>query len=211
MTTDADLHGSIVAERRELAGVLAELSAKDWESPSLCAGWRIREVVAHMTMPFRYSLPQVILGVLRARGNFNRMADRAARRDATALSSTDLVRQLQDNADTRWKPPGGGYQGALSHDVIHGMDITIALGIDRTVPEERVRVILESQTAKQIEYFGVDLADVELRADNLDWSYGTGEMVTGHAQHLLMVLCGRRLPAGQLHGAAAGRFVTSSR
>lgn len=65
----------------------------------------------------------------------------------------------------------------MSHDVIHGMDITIALGVDRTVPADRVRVVLESQTAKQIEYFGVDLDDVELRG----------------------------------HGAAAGRFATSSR
>ena len=43
----------IAAQRAELAEVLAGLPGPRWEEPTLCAGWRVREVVAHITMPFR--------------------------------------------------------------------------------------------------------------------------------------------------------------
>ena len=57
--------------------------------------------------------------------------------------------------------------------------------------------------------FGVDLSDVELRADDLDWSSGSGALVTGPAQALVLVACGRLLPPGRLHGEAAPRFTQS--
>jgi uncharacterized protein (TIGR03083 family) len=177
-----------------------------WDAPTLCAGWRTREVVAHLTMPFRLSGGQFALGMLAARGNFNRMADRYARRDAATLSSEELVTCLRDNAGNDWKPPGGGFQGALSHDVIHGLDITVGLALDRHVPDDRLRIVLDGVKPRQIKYFGVDLDGVELRAADLDWSYGSGSTVTGPAQDLLLVLCGRKLPAGRLRGEAAQRF-----
>jgi hypothetical protein len=40
----------------------------------------------------------------------------------------------------------------------------------------------------------------------MDWTYGSGEPLYGTAQDLLLVLCGRRLPAGRLRGAASRRF-----
>jgi hypothetical protein len=97
-----------------------------------------------------------------------------------------------------WKPPGGGFEGALSHDVIHGLDITVALGLDRQVPAERLRVVLGGLSPKHLKYFGVDLTGTELRADDLDWTFGTGRTVSGSAQDLLLMVCGRTLPAGRL-------------
>ncbi|MEV4580392.1 maleylpyruvate isomerase N-terminal domain-containing protein [Nonomuraea jabiensis] len=43
-------------ERRELAAILDSLEPAQWDAPTLCAGWRVREVAAHMPMGFRYSL-----------------------------------------------------------------------------------------------------------------------------------------------------------
>ncbi len=131
---NAPLMDEIAAERTELAEVLGGLSPDAWDAQSLCAGWRVREVVAHMTMPFRYSTRRFVLEVLKDRGRFNRMADRCAHRDAT-MPTGELVAALADNAQNPWRPPGGGLEGALVHDVIHGLDITVALGIDRKVPE----------------------------------------------------------------------------
>ena len=111
--------------------------------------------------------------------------------------------------DHPWKPPGGGYVGALSHDLIHGLDITVGLGLDRTPPPDRVGLVLDSLQPRQVAFFDVDLSGVQLRADDLDWSYGTGDPVTGRAQDLLLVLCGRRLPPALLRGDAAGRFSRS--
>ena len=140
-------------------------------------------------MAFRYSTWQVLGGMIKARGSFNRMADRAARSDAESLSASELTAVLRDNLDHPWKPPGGGYEGALSHDIIHGLDITVALGLDRSVPADRLRFVLDGVSPRQVKYFGVDLQGIELQADDLDWSYGTGTPLTGAAQDLLLVLC----------------------
>ena len=163
--------------------------------------------MAHITMAFRYSTLRVLIGMLKARGSFNKMADRAAHRDAEQLSPDELVACLRSNVHHGWQPPGGGYVGALSHDLIHGLDITVGLGLDRQPPRERVAVVLGSLGPRQVSFFDVDLSGVQLRADDLDWSYGAGQPVTGRAQDLLLVVCGRKLPAGLLQGEAAGRFV----
>ena len=203
---EAEVRELVASERRELAGLLHGLSPAQWDAPSLCAGWRVREVVAHITMPFRYSLLQVAGGVVKDRGNVHRTSDRYARRDAAALTTPELLASLADNAERVWKPPGGGIQGALSHDVIHGLDITTALGADRAVPMDRLRLVLDGITPRRVAFFGVQLDGVELRADDMTWSYGAGTPVRGAAQDLLLVLCGRKLPAGRLHGRGSERF-----
>lgn len=203
MTEIRDL---IAGERRDLAALLRALPADDWDRPTLCEGWRVREVVAHIIMPYRYSGPRFLLELAKSRGRFNPMADRLARRDAAALSATELVDCLEVNVNHDWKPPGGGLAGALSHDVIHGLDITVALGIDRKVPAERMLVVLGPLSNRHLKYFGTDLTGIQLRADDLDWSFGTGRPVTGSAQDLLLAVCGRKLPAGRLAGDGADQL-----
>ena len=197
----------IAAQRTELAEVLAALPAPAWDEPTLCTGWRVREVVAHITMPFRYSGPRFMLELAKSRGRFNEMSDRVARRDAAGLSVAALTEAVRSNAGHPWKPPGGGWTGALAHDLIHGMDITVPLGLARPVPEDRLRLVLpDSLTAKSVRFFGVDLDGIELRARDIDWTLGSGAPLTGTAAGLLLVLCGRKLPAGRLAGETSARF-----
>jgi uncharacterized protein (TIGR03083 family) len=197
----------IAAERRELAEVLMDLPVERWDDDSLCAGWRVREVVAHMTMQYRYSGAKVMWELARSGGSFNRMLDRCARRDTAVLSTEELTALLRDNAEHPWKPPRGGYEGALTHDVVHGLDFTLPLGVDRRVPEERLRPVLEGLASPQgLKFFGVTLDGVSLRADDLEWSHGSGSPVTGAAQDMVMLLTGRRLPPGHLEGEHASRF-----
>jgi len=113
---------------------------------------------------------------------------------------------LRDNVDHPWSPPGGGPLGALSHDVIHGLDVSTALGRDDVASPERVGTVLGGLRSKQVAFFGVELDGVELRADDIDWSYGSGEPVHGRAQDLLLLVCGRQVPAGRLSGSASSRF-----
>ncbi len=196
-----DIRDMIAAERTELAETLAGLPAPRWDEPTLCAGWRVREVVAHITMPFRYSRRKFVLELAKSRGKFNEMADRCARRDAAVMSPDELAEALRSNAHHPWKPPGGGYKGALTHDVIHGLDITDGLGLGRFVPEDRLGVILPNLVTPQaLGFFGVDLSGVELRAADTGWTSGSGRPVTGTAQDLALFLCGRKLPTGRLEG-----------
>ena len=203
--TDTEYRAMIAEHRTELAGVLAGLPARQWDAPTLCAGWRVREVVAHMTMPFRVRVAQFVWQLAKERGNFNRAADRIARRDAAALTADELTACLRDNAHHPWRPPGGGYAGALVHDLVHTLDIVDPVGIDAPLPADRLAVLTRLEP-RGVKFFGVDLSGVRLRADDLDWTYGTGEPLRGRAQDLVLVVCGRRLPAGRLRGAASPRF-----
>ncbi|MFD0906097.1 maleylpyruvate isomerase family mycothiol-dependent enzyme [Actinomadura sediminis] len=200
-----DVRDEIAAERRELAAMLDGLPAASWDAPSLCAGWRVREVAAHMSMGFRYSFARTVAELVRARG-LHRMTDRCARRDAAAMTPAEMAAALRDNARHPWKPPVGGITAALGHDVVHGLDISVALGLDRRVPPERVRPLLEGVTPRTAKFFGADLGGVELHADDLDWSFGSGTPLTGSAQDLLLVAYGRALPPGRLGGEARERF-----
>ncbi|MFI6004721.1 maleylpyruvate isomerase family mycothiol-dependent enzyme [Streptomyces sp. NPDC051366] len=199
-----DIAAATAAERRELADVLDTLTPDQWDAPSLCAGWRVREVTAHMSMGFRYSVPRFAAEFAKACGSLHRMTDRTARRDAAAFTPYELAALLRDNAGHPWKPPAGGPTAGLAHDVVHGLDITVALGHPRRVPVDRLRPLLSAITPRGLRFFGADLTGIRLCADDLDWSHGSGTPVHGAAQDLLLVLFGRRLPAGRLHGGPEG-------
>lgn len=200
------LRDAIAAERRELADVLAGLSLRAWDAPSLCAGWRVREVVAHMTMPFRYSIERFREEMARSGGDFTAMSDRVAKRDAAAMPPSELTAALRDNAEHPWQPPGGAPEAPLTHDVIHGLDFTVPLGVGRRVPDDRLRLVLDAVTSPvALGHFGVDLTGVRLIADDLDWSFGAGEQLTGKAKDLLLLIAGRQLPDGALRGTASVR------
>jgi uncharacterized protein (TIGR03083 family) len=197
----------IAAQRGELAAVLDALPASGWDEPTLCAGWRVREVVAHVTMPFRYSGRRFVVELARSRGKFNEMADRVALRDAARMSPAELAGVVRSNIGHPWRPPGGGFEGALAHDVIHGLDITVPLGLAFAVPEERLRRVLPASAAdKTVTSFGADLAGIEFRARDMDWTLGAGAPLTGAAADLLLAMCGRKLPAGRLNGEPSVRF-----
>ncbi|WP_274912862.1 maleylpyruvate isomerase family mycothiol-dependent enzyme [Streptomyces sp. WZ-12] len=203
-----DIRAAIAAERRELAHLLDALAPEQWDALTLCTGWRVREVAAHMSMGFRYPFPRVVAEVVRARG-LHRMTDRLARKDAAALPPAALAAALRDHAHHPWTPPVGGFTAALGHDVLHGLDIAVPLGLDRRVPEDRLRVLLDGLTPRGMKFFGVDLDGVALHADDLDWSYGTGDPLRGSAQDLLLVAFGRKLPPGRLRGAPRARFAAA--
>jgi uncharacterized protein (TIGR03083 family) len=205
--TDVDLRDAVAAELNGLAGVLDTLPVESWDLPSLCAGWRVREAVAHLTMPGRCSTARFVVEIARSRGDFDRMADRTARRDAT-LPTGDLVAVLRSRKLQTWKPPGGGYEGALIHAAIHGLDITTALNVGRRIPEHRLRLVLDGITKPMsIKHFGVDVSGVRFSAEDMEWSFGSGAALSGEAQDLALVLCGRAVSADRLHGEAAARFV----
>ncbi|MFI9240727.1 maleylpyruvate isomerase family mycothiol-dependent enzyme [Streptomyces sp. NPDC053079] len=201
-----EVRAAIAAERRELADLFDTLRTEQWNEQSLCSGWRVREVAAHMSMGFRLSLPMTLGELVKARGNLHRMTDRVARRDATAHSPTALAASLRDNAHHPWTPPVGGFPAALGHDVVHGLDITVALGLDRRVPEDRLRILLDQIRPSGLKFFGADLDGVRLCAEDLDWSYGSGSPVYGAGQDLLLLAYGRRLPHGRLRGEPGNRF-----
>ena len=200
MTNDADLQPAVAAEFVALAELLAAATGAQWDTPSLCAGWRVREVVAHMTMAARYAEDQFMAELRRCDFDFGRLSNEIAGRDAT-LPADELVANLRSDVMAQWTPPGGGYHGALNHVVIHGLDITVPLGVPRRSPDDTIRIILDDLTRGDVhERFGTSIAGRSLQASDIDWSYGSGPPLRGKAEDLAVVLCGRALPAGRLDG-----------
>ncbi|WP_350268786.1 maleylpyruvate isomerase family mycothiol-dependent enzyme [Brevibacterium sp. CBA3109] len=180
-----------IAERSRLADLLTGLDHDQWSTPSLCEGWQVREVVAHLTMAYRYNVPRLLLGLARSGFRFNAYADRAAQADTSALSDTELLESLSNNIGTPWTPPGGGVVGALSHDIIHGLDITEPLGLPPS-PPERIRLVLNNVTRKTLAYFGVELTGRRLVAEDVDLELGTGtHEMRMSAREMLMAMTGR--------------------
>jgi uncharacterized protein (TIGR03083 family) len=196
----------IEQERAELAGVLGELSAEQWDAPSLCDGWAVRNVVAHLTMPFRYTPEQFGAAMAQAGGDFQRVSDEIAERDGQ-LPPAVLTAAVADNVGHPWLPPGGEYEHALVHDVIHSLDVTRALGLDRKFPDETMRAVLGVVAGPLSgQHFGTDRSGIEVRAADVGWTAGTGAPLDGPAQDIALLLTGRRVPGSRVSGSGADLF-----
>lgn len=182
----------VAAELTELADLLAQLPTSAWDAPSLCSGWRVREVVAHLTLPMHASTPAIVLGLLRAGFRWDVLADRRAHLDAQRTPQ-QLLAALRAPRMHAWTPPGGGATGALVHAAVHGLDITRPLNLSRHPPAQRMRLVLDGLTVpRSLSHFGVDLDGVTLHAEDLDWSYGAGRVVRAPAVALALILSGRQ-------------------
>jgi uncharacterized protein (TIGR03083 family) len=201
MTSDTDLKPVIATRYLALADVLAPLSDADWATPSLCEGWRVREVIAHLTMPARYD-QEAFMAELRAREfDFAKLSNDIAARDGQ-LPVDRLVADLRSEQLHRWAPPEGGYLGALSHVVIHGLDVTVPLGIKDSTPNEGNLTVLKQLTEGGVhQHFGVRVEGRRLEASDLDWSWGDGQALRGTADDLILVLTGRRIDNNRLEGS----------
>lgn len=198
--TYIDLPSAVTTEFLALADLVDSLPESRWDTPSLCSGWRVREVVAHMTMPVRYTASQFEAEIRDCEGDFTVLSNRVASRDA-ALPSSVLVDNLRDEAMHRWTPPGGGYRGALNHVVIHGLDMTVPLGVRRRSPDDTLRAVLDDLTVGGTHaHFGFDLGGLSLRATDMDWSFGSGTPISGAAEDLALLVCGRNLATGRING-----------
>jgi uncharacterized protein (TIGR03083 family) len=200
MMNDTSLQPAVAAEFLALADLLEAASDAEWDTASLCAGWRVREVIAHMTMAARYSEEEFMAELRGCDFDFTRLSNQIATRDAE-LPTDELVADLRSDVMRYWTPPGGGYHGALNHVVIHGLDVTVPLGVPRLAPDETIRVVLDDLTeGGGHEHFGTDIARRSLQATDLDWSYGSGPPLRGAAEDLALTICGRALPQGRLAG-----------
>lgn len=178
-----------------LAELLDHGPAATWQAPTLCAGWQVRHLVAHVTMPVRLTPERFGAEMAAAGGDFTRLSDTVAARDGE-LPADRLLDDLRSPQLHAWQPPGGGAAGALSHAVIHSLDVTLALGRSPVAPGDAVTAVRDALTAADGAIFGIDLTGVRLEADT-GWTWGQGEPVRGDGGSLVALLSGRTLPDGR--------------
>lgn len=195
--------------RTELADQLAALPEDAWDTGSLCAGWRVRDVVAHMTLPERFPTgPGAAVGSLvtfaRARFSLARMIhDDAVARGSVPV--TEVLAAFRAAVDARSTPPGRRPQHVLDDLYVHARDVRHPLGLDApgdsaTLDPSVVTVILA--TVADDRGLGVPrrVAGLRLVATDVDWAHGTGPVVEGPAEALLLAMTGRAAGLGALGG-----------
>ena len=209
LDTDA-VWAAIDHERLGLADVLDDLAPAEWEQPSLCAGWRVRDVAAHLALA-QTGAGRAAVDLLRAGGRLQRMIHDTAVRHAGSPTE-QLIAQLRSMAGSRRTAPGVTPLEPLLDVLVHGQDIAVPLGRPRTMP-----VAAATTAATRVwdlpwpmsTTFGARrrLAGLRLVATDTDWAVGEGDPVEGPIQALLMVLTGRTAAVrDELSGPGASRL-----
>ena len=186
----------ITEQRLGLARVLEGLSDSEWEQPSLCPRWRVRDVAAHVAMaPQAPGLTAMLADGVRARGSFHRLNHDVAVRHA-ARPTHDIVAEMRMHADSRRLPAVTNYHNTLFDVLVHTQDIAIPLGRDYPMPSEAAQAGASRVWTMGWPFWARHrLRGVRVVATDTDWSAGTGVELRGPIGMLLLLLTGRTATA----------------
>lgn len=195
-----DIFREIADERRGLADLLSGLTAEQRAVQSLCSAWSVTEVAAHLIVALEVGLPKFMVTMLACRGSFDRANERLTHRQAQRPFD-EIVDTLRRKADSRFTPPGAGPEAPLTDLLVHGLDIRWPLQMARQIPDERLKTSLTSlaAAANGLVPKGA-LSGLRFAADDLDWAHGSGPMVRGTADALLLAMTGRTIALEHLEG-----------
>jgi uncharacterized protein (TIGR03083 family) len=187
------------AERADLLALLTDLAPHQWDVPTLCTGWRVRDVVAHMISYEGLCGRELVR--LFARGRF-RLAgvNDVGVEELRGAGPDELLALLERRLEPNGLTAGFGCRVALLDAMIHQQDIRRPLGAPRTIPAERLVPALSfARFAPPIGAFW-RTRGLRLVATDLDWSAGRGPEVRGPGESLLMAISGRRGVVDELTG-----------
>ncbi|WIM90321.1 maleylpyruvate isomerase family mycothiol-dependent enzyme [Candidatus Mycobacterium wuenschmannii] len=198
-------------ERVDLADFLATLTPQEWQAPSLCARWTVKDVVAHVVS--YEELSAFGLAKRFAKGRVVR-ANEVGVREFAPLSPYELVNFLREHLHPRGLTAAFGGMIGLVDGTVHHQDIRRALGRSRAVPAERLERVLPLVPGNPRLGAGRRIRGLRVAANDIDWQHGDGPEVTGPAEALLMAMTGRPDAVAQLSGAGvatlAGRITVRS-
>lgn len=196
----SDVERAVAAERLAVADLAAGLSCEQWATPSLCAGWTVREVVAHLTTTTRETLGRVLLAAARARFDFDRMTMDQALALAGRHTTDELVGLLRESARSTRRMPGSGPLDPLMDLVVHAQDIARPLGLRHVTPPGVVAACLAHVATDRFMGGRRKLAGIRLVSTDTGWSVGAGAELRGPDAELLLVAAGRRAGLDALDG-----------
>lgn len=190
---------TIDAERLSLANLFDDLSAEEWETASLCAGWRVRDVAAHLTLAHT-GMPAALAAMLRARGNFNRMIHDTGVRQAR-LPAGQYAVLLRRMAGSRKTAPGVTELEPLIDVLVHGQDMAIPLGRTRPLAAQGAATAATRVWSMGWPFHAArKLSGLRLLATDHQWSAGQGLPIEGPIAALLLLVTGRPAALPQLSG-----------
>ena len=188
-------------QRISLSDLLADLTPDQWVHPSLCEGWRVCDVAAHLTLGHRVGPLTGAVEFVRARGNVNRLIHDTAVRRADAVDQATVVADLRESAASRRHPPGTSRLDPFADVLVHGQDIARPLGLHRPIPVEAALVAADRYWTMGFPFHARRrLAGLRLAATDADWTAGAGPTVEGPIAAMLLVLTGRSASLDELSG-----------
>ena len=198
---NVDMLAMIADERRRVADLVGSLSPQQLDAPSLCGQWTVKQVAGHLLAAV--AAPRWLVVPLMLRSGFNihkanaRLAQLMARRPAA-----DLAAGLRDNAENPFRPPIVGYPGQLTDLQVHGQDIRRPLGLPHGLRPDRLRVSLSFLVGGRAPGFVPKGRPAGLRFEttDLDWAWGSGPVVRGAAEAVMLALAGRTIVLAELDG-----------
>jgi uncharacterized protein (TIGR03083 family) len=195
----ADLMPAIQDERKALAADLEGLSEQQWASTSLCDGWTVQDVAAHMTATAKISPPQFFVKMIGSGFSLKRMQTKDIAVERGSSPAETLSRFKAEITST--KHPPGPNQTWLGEAVIHAEDIRRALGIAHEYPIDDVVAVADFYKGSNL-IVGAKkrIAGLKLHATDVDWSTGDGPEVSGPILSLVMAMTGRKEVLGDLSG-----------
>jgi len=189
----------IHAERRALADDLSSLDEEQWARPSLCAGWTVRDVLAHMTATAKITPAKFFPALIGSGFKFNAMTDRL-RSNELGSSGAQTLDNFRSVLDATTHPPGPT-MAMVGEAVVHSADIRRPLGISRTYPSEAMTSAADFYKGSNLLIGAKKRIDgLTLRASDVDWSTGSGPEVSGPMISLVLAMCGRKAPLDDLSG-----------
>jgi uncharacterized protein (TIGR03083 family) len=194
-----DIWPVVHAERRALAEDLAGLTAQQWATPSLCPGWSVHDVLAHMVATAKETPPTFFAGLAASgfrmsRFTEKRLAQERAGGPAATLAAFRAV-------ETATAAPPGPKVSWLGEALVHSADIRRPLGIPHAPPSAAVTAVTEFYAGSNVLIGGKRrVAGLTLRATDVDWSHGEGPLVEGPAASLMLATAGRRAALDDLGG-----------
>lgn len=196
----SDVWPAVHAEREALTSFLETLDEERWETASLCAGWSVHDVVAHLIDSAKTTRVNFMIGLAAAGFDFDRQNARGVTRERGATPALTLQR-LREVTRLTSTPPGS-LDTRLVEAFVHGEDIRRALGASGDYPPLAVERALHYQANTSVAFGGgkQHVSGLTLIADDADVSIGDGPVVSGPLVSLLLVVSGRRAALAELSG-----------
>ena len=180
---------TIDEQRSSLAGLLETQSPQQWTAASLCEGWKVRDVAAHLTHS-QMGPGRVVVEALKSGFRFDPMIKRLALEDNR--SQAEIVAALRATVGSRKHIVGTKPLDPLTDALVHGQDIAVPLGIHRPMPEAAAAAAANhmwhmrfpAQPAKRF-------TGLRLIATDTDFTAGEGYQITAPIREILMAITGR--------------------
>ena len=191
---------AVADERRQVANLLDGLTDTQLTTPSLCEGWDVKTVAAHLVSVVADGF-WAFQGMAFRHRSLHRGIDHLARRRAR-LPAREIAAALREHADRELSPPITGPLSGLTDVLVHNGDIRIPLGLPYSPDRERVALALDFLTSRRPLGFvpRSRLRGIHLRGTDIGRSWGSGAEIRGPVAALMVSACGRTALLDALEG-----------